>query len=70
MYRVSLLSKSQESNDYALKHIEKEKEKFIKLKEGISWLNAMNIFFTYFVGKPLHCTNLSIYLKSFVHKIC
>ena len=24
--------------------------RFMKLKEGVSWLNAFNIFFTYFVG--------------------
>jgi hypothetical protein len=27
-----------------------EVKKFIQLKENVSWLNAFNIFFTYFVG--------------------
>lgn len=27
-----------------------EMKKFIQLKEDVSWLNAFNIFFTYFVG--------------------
>lgn len=28
----------------------KGKKRFIQLKEGVSWINASNIFFTYFVG--------------------
>lgn len=28
----------------------KEVNRFIQLKEGVSWVNAFNIFFTYFVA--------------------